>query len=42
VAALTCRVSLEGWAEGTRLICRRERPHPGALSFTDLHGHRFQ
>ena len=27
----------------TRLICRRERPHPGAqLSFTDLDGHRFQ
>jgi hypothetical protein len=26
-----------------RLICRRERPHPGAqLSFTDLDGHRFQ
>ena len=31
------------WPEGTRLICRRERPHPGAqLSFTDLDGHRFQ
>jgi hypothetical protein len=25
------------------LICRRERPHPGAqLTFTDLDGHRFQ
>jgi hypothetical protein len=33
---------LASWPEGTRLICRRERPHPGAqLSFTDLDGHRF-
>jgi Transposase DDE domain group 1 len=34
-----------GWPEGTRAICRRERPHPGArhkLAFTDPHGHRFQ
>jgi hypothetical protein len=34
-----------GWPEGTRAICRRERPHPGArhkLGFTDAHGHRFQ
>jgi len=31
------------WPQGTRLICRRERPHPGAqLTFTDLDGHRFQ
>jgi hypothetical protein len=31
------------WPEGTRLICRRERPHPGAqLTFIDLDGHRFQ
>ena len=31
------------WPAGTRLICRRERPHPGAqLYFTDLDGHRFQ
>jgi hypothetical protein len=32
-------------ARGTRAICRRERPHPGArhkLAFTDPHGHRFQ
>jgi hypothetical protein len=43
VAELTEQVNLEGWPEGTRLICRRERPHPGAqLSFTDLDGHRFQ
>lgn len=34
---------LSGWPEGTRAICRRERPHPGAqLSFTDHDGHRFQ
>jgi hypothetical protein len=34
-----------GWPEGTRAICRRERPHPGArhkLGFTDAAGHRFQ
>jgi hypothetical protein len=43
VAELTDRVGLVEWPEGTRLICRRERPHPGAqLSFTDLDGHRFQ
>ena len=34
---------LTGWPEGSRVICRRERPHPGAqLKFTDLDGHRFQ
>jgi hypothetical protein len=28
---------------GTRAVCRREDPHPGAqLSFTDADGHRFQ
>jgi hypothetical protein len=43
VAELTDRVNLESWPEGTRLICRRERPHPGAqLSFSDVDGHRFQ
>ena len=36
-------VSLSAWPAGTRAICRRERPHPGAqLSFTDHDGHRFQ
>jgi hypothetical protein len=36
-------VNLESWPERTRLICRRERPHPGAqLSFSDVDGHRFQ
>ena len=43
VAELSGRVNLGQWPDGTRLICRRERPHPGAqLSFTDLDGHRFQ
>jgi hypothetical protein len=43
VTELTGRVSLDPWPEGTRLICCRERPHPGAqLTFTDHDGHRFQ
>jgi hypothetical protein len=43
VAELSEHVNLESWPEGTRLICRRERPHPGAqLSFSDVDGHRFQ
>jgi hypothetical protein len=43
VTELTEEVNLGDWPAGTRLICRRERPHPGAqLSFTDLDGHRFQ
>ena len=36
-------LDLAGWPAGTRAICRRERPHPGAqLSFTDEGGYRFQ
>lgn len=36
-------LDLAAWPEGTRAICRRERPHPGAqLSFSDAGGHRFQ
>jgi hypothetical protein len=43
VTELTSQLDLSPWPSGTRLICRRERPHPGAqLSFTDLDGHRFQ
>jgi hypothetical protein len=43
VTELTGKVNLRDWPQGTRLICRRERPHPGAqLTFTDLDGHRFQ
>jgi hypothetical protein len=36
-------LDLAGWPPGTRAICRREDPHPGAqLSFSDADGHRFQ
>lgn len=43
VAELTDRVDLSGWPEGTRLIVRKERPHPGAqLRFSDADGHRYQ
>src|SRR4051812_25294794 len=43
VAELTGHLALDAWPAGSRLICRRERPHPGAqLSFTDHDGHRFQ
>jgi hypothetical protein len=43
VAEITNMVDLSTWPEGSRLIVRRERPHPGAqLSFTDHDGYRFQ
>jgi hypothetical protein len=43
VAEITEMVDLSSWPEGSRLIVRRERPHPGAqLSFTDHDGYRFQ
>ena len=43
VAEITDRVELSSWPRGSRLIVRRERPHPGAqLSFTDHDGYRFQ
>ena len=43
VAEITDLVDLSAWPEGSRLIVRRERPHPGAqLSFTDHDGYRFQ
>jgi hypothetical protein len=43
VAELTHALDLSAWPEATRVIVRRERPHPGAqLSFTDHDGHRFQ
>jgi hypothetical protein len=42
VAELTDQLDLAAWPEGSRVIVRRERPHPGAqLSFTDHDGHRF-
>ena len=43
VAELTGTTDLSPWPDGTRLIVRRERPHPGAqLRFTDAGGHRYQ
>jgi hypothetical protein len=42
VCEITGRVDLSSWPERSRLIVRRERPHPGAqLSFTDHDGYRF-
>jgi Transposase DDE domain group 1 len=43
VAEITATLDLTGWPEGSRVIVRRERAHPGAqLTFTDHDGHRFQ
>ena len=43
VAEITANVDLSSWPEGSRLIVRREGPHPGAqLSFTDHARYRFQ
>ena len=43
VAEITEIVDLSAWPDRSRLIVRRERPHPGAqLSFTDHDGYRFQ
>jgi hypothetical protein len=43
VCEITDSVDLSCWPECSRLIVRRERPHPGAqLSFTDHDGYRFQ
>jgi Transposase DDE domain group 1 len=43
VVEITEHVDLSSWPAGSRLIVRRERPHPGAqLSFTDHDGYRFQ
>jgi hypothetical protein len=40
---ITHLLDLRAWPEGTRVICRREDPHPGAqLTFSDAAGHRFQ
>jgi hypothetical protein len=41
VTELTDDVDLSAWPEGTRLIVRRERPHPGAqFQVFDAHGYR--
>jgi hypothetical protein len=43
VAEITDLVDLSGWGAGTRMIARRELPHPGAqLRFTDVDGYRYQ
>ena len=43
VAEVTDLVDLAGWPTGTRMIARREEPHPGAqLTFTDVLGYRYQ
>jgi len=41
VAELTDLLDLSAWPEGSRLIVRRERPHPGAqFQIFDEHGYR--
>jgi len=41
VTEATAMIDLAGWPEGSRLILRKERPHPGAqLTFTDVDGMR--
>lgn len=43
VAEITGLVNMSGWPAGTRMLVRREQPHPGAqLRFTDLDGYRYQ
>jgi len=43
IAEITTMVNLDRWPVGTRMIVRREIPHPGAqLTFTDIDGRRFQ
>lgn len=42
VAELTGLLDLHPWPTGSRVIVRRERPHPGAqIRFSDRDGHRF-
>jgi hypothetical protein len=42
VAEITDMLDLTTWPSGSRVVVRRERPHPGAqLRFTDIDGHRF-
>lgn len=41
VVDATDYVNISSWPAGTRLVLRKERPHPGAqLSFSDADGHR--
>jgi hypothetical protein len=42
VAELSGLLDLSAWPGGSRVIVRRERPHPGAqIRFSDAAGHRF-
>ena len=42
VAEATGLLDLSDWPAGSRVILRKERPHPGAqLTFTDVDGHRI-
>jgi len=42
VAELIDRIDLSAWPEGSRRICRSERPHPGAqFQIFDEHGYRY-
>lgn len=42
VAELSDLMDISAWPENTRLICRRERPHPGAqFQIFDEHGYRY-
>ena len=42
VAELSEHLDLSAWPDGSRLICRRERPHPGAqFTIFDEHGYRY-
>ena len=42
ITELTEHLDLSAWPTNSRVIVRRERPHPGAqLRFTDSDGHRF-
>jgi hypothetical protein len=43
VAEITDLVDLSAWPTRTRMLVRKEEPHPGAqLTFTDVDGHRYQ
>ena len=43
IAEITNSIDLSRWPTGSRMIVRREIPHPDAqLSFTDIDGHRYQ
>jgi len=42
VTEITDKLDLSKWPTGSRVMLRRERPHPGAqMRFTDSDGHRF-